>query len=120
MSSPHLSDIPPLSRNDDHTDIKVYKRRFLVCIAFGINSIMNQMLWITFAPIQSKAAEYYNVSQNAINIYSLVFMICYVPGTIICANMFKSFGLENLSVLLLSSINRCSIALFRHIINYQQ
>ena len=94
MSSPKVSDNPPQLVRPDDKDIKVYKRRFLVCIAFGINSIINQMLWITFAPIQSKASEYYGVSQNAINIYSLIFMICYVPGTIFCATMFKSLGLR--------------------------
>ena len=90
-----LSDVPPLvSVGHNSDDIKLYKRRYLVCIAFGLNSIMNQVIWITFAPIQSRAADFYNVTQNEINIYSLVFMICYIPGSLLCANMFKSFGLR--------------------------
>eukprot|EP01083_Nonionella_stella_P013459 37880_1 len=75
-------------------ELKTYKRRYLVCFAFAFNSIVNAMIWITFAPIQSKSATFFDVSQGAINLYSMTFMICYVPGSIVCALMFKKYYLR--------------------------
>ena len=37
-------------------EIKTYKIRYLVCIAFGVNSLLNAIMWISFAPVQSRAA----------------------------------------------------------------
>lgn len=76
-------------------------------------SIANAMMWISFAPIQSRASElrilyilltlhihslyisrYFNVSQSQIDFFSLSFMIAYVPGSIICGLMFKKWYLR--------------------------
>eukprot|EP01084_Bolivina_argentea_P109090 194979_1 len=75
-------------------ELKTYKRRYLVCIIFAFNSIANAMVWITFAPIQTTAAEYFNVSQSAVNLFSMSFMIAYVPGSLMCAWMFNKYYLR--------------------------
>ena len=43
------------------------------------------MLWITFAPIASSSAIYYNVGDFAINSLSTVFMFVFLPGAPVAA-----------------------------------
>eukprot|EP01083_Nonionella_stella_P047867 128137_1 len=74
--------------------VRVYKRRFIVCMAFALNSMANGMIWVTFAPIQASASEYFEQSKALINLFSLIFMISYVPGSILCTYMFKKYGLR--------------------------
>ena len=57
---------------------KVYRYRWIVLLAFMLVVIMNQLLWITYAPITSNAAQYYHVSDLAIGILSMSFMIVYI------------------------------------------
>merc|ERR1719203_2256991 len=77
-----------------HQPLRTYKRRYLVCFTFAFNSIANAMIWISFAPIQIPASQYFGVSQNAIDFFSLSFMIAYVPGSLLCAVMFKRYYLR--------------------------
>ena len=50
---------PPLKRGDgDSTQHRVYPIRFIVCIVIGMNNIFNAMIWITFAPVQARTAEF--------------------------------------------------------------
>jgi hypothetical protein len=44
------------------TTYKVYRYRWIVLLAFMLVVIMNQLLWITYAPITSASASYYQVS----------------------------------------------------------
>ena len=57
---------------------KVYRYRWIVLLAFMMVIIMNQLLWITYAPVTSNAAQYYQVSDLAIGILSMSFMIVYI------------------------------------------
>ena len=60
------------------TSFKVYGYRWIVLLAFMGVVAINQLLWITFASITSKATEYYGVSDLSIGLLSMSFMIVFI------------------------------------------
>ena len=57
---------------------KAYGYRWMVLLAFVIIAVMTQVLWITFAPITSAAAQFYNTSDLMIGLLSVSFMIVFI------------------------------------------
>jgi cyanate permease len=57
---------------------KVYPYRWAILLTFMFVTAVNQMLWITFAPITGSAAGYYGVSDLNIGLLSMSFMIVYL------------------------------------------
>jgi MFS family permease len=57
---------------------KVYGYRWLVLLAFSLIALMTQVLWITFAPITSAAAHFYQKSDLMIGLLSMSFMVVYI------------------------------------------
>ena len=57
---------------------KVYGYRWIVLLAFGLIALMTQVLWITFAPITSEAARFYQKPDLMIGLLSMSFMIVYI------------------------------------------
>jgi sugar phosphate permease len=55
---------------------------------------VNQMLWITFAPITSDAVSYYGVSDIWIGILSMCFMIVYVVVSIPASWIIDKYGIR--------------------------
>ena len=58
---------------------RVYGYRWVVLSVFMLVNVTIQMLWISYAPITSLAAEYYGVSELAIGVLSMSFMIAFIP-----------------------------------------
>jgi len=58
---------------------RVYGYRWVVLAVFMLVNVTIQMLWISYAPITSLAAEYYGVSDLAIGILAMSFMIAFIP-----------------------------------------
>ena len=54
----------------EQTRLNVYPYRWVVLLAFMSIIVVNQLLWITFAPITSTAVEYYRVSELSIGLLS--------------------------------------------------
>ena len=63
----------------DGAAYRVYGYRWVVLAVFMLVNVTIQMLWISYAPITSLAAEYYGVSELAIGILSMSFMIVFIP-----------------------------------------
>jgi MFS family permease len=57
---------------------KAYGYRWVVLLAFGLIACLNQVLWITFAPITSAAASFYHTSDLMIGLLSMSFMIVFI------------------------------------------
>lgn len=76
------------------SDYKVYGYRWVVLILFGLVTLINQVIWITFAAITPKAMVFYDQPKNAIFWLSLVFMIVYLPMNIPAALALDKFGLK--------------------------
>jgi FLVCR family MFS transporter 7 len=68
--------------------------RWLMIFLYALQTIMNAVLWITFAPVTSAAATYFSTSTTVINMLSLMFMIVYLPGSIFAAWIFNRYGLR--------------------------
>jgi MFS family permease len=62
----------------DQEKPKVYGYRWLVLLAFVLIALMTQVLWITFAPITSAAAQFYGKSDLMIGLLSMSFMVIYI------------------------------------------
>jgi predicted MFS family arabinose efflux permease len=59
-------------------DAQVLRTRWSVLAAFVVVTSANQMLWLTYAPLTTKAAEHYDVSEGTIGGLSAVFPLRYV------------------------------------------
>lgn len=76
------------------SDYKVYGYRWIVLLLFGLVTLINQIIWITFAAIVPSATSFYSQSTNAIFMLSLVFMLVYIPMNIPAALAIDKFGLK--------------------------
>lgn len=62
----------------EQTPFRAYGYRWIVLAAFAVIAVMNQLLWITFAPITSAAAAFYHTSDLMIGLLSMVFMVVFI------------------------------------------
>ena len=76
------------------TDFKVYSARWLMLIVYMFMVAVNQLLWITFAPITGDATKYYGVSDLKIGILSMCFMIVYIVVSIPASWIIDKFGIR--------------------------
>ena len=78
----------------EQTGFKVYGYRWIVLLAFMSVVAINQLLWITFAPITSSAARYYGVSDLSIGLLSMSFMIVYIVVSIPASWAIDTYGIR--------------------------
>jgi len=73
---------------------KVYRFRWTILSIYMFLIAVNQMLWITFAPITSDATKYYGVSDIWIGILSMCFMIVFVVVSIPASWIIDKYGIR--------------------------
>lgn len=78
----------------EQTEFKIYGYRWVVLVAFMLVVLVNQLLWITFAPITGSAAAYYGVSDLSIGLLSMSFMIVYIVISIPASWMIDTYGIR--------------------------
>ena len=71
---------------------KVYGYRWIVLLAFMLVTAVNQLLWITFAPITADSAAFYGVDELSIGLLSMSFMIVYVFVSIPASWLIDTYG----------------------------
>jgi FLVCR family MFS transporter 7 len=71
-----------------------YPIRWVVLLFYGLLTIANAILWITFATIADISATYFSVDSTRINMLSIVYMITYPPGYILATWIFDKYGLR--------------------------
>jgi len=76
------------------TVYKVYKYRWIMLSVYMFIVIVNQLLWITFAPITSDAVHYYGVSDIQIGILSMCFMIVFIIVSIPASWVIDTYGIK--------------------------
>jgi MFS family permease len=70
--------------NGEKRQYVVYGYRWIVLMVFVLSGIANAMVLLTWAPITDKAQTYWNsINITWVNLLSVIFQICYVPGTMI-------------------------------------
>ena len=75
-------------------NFKVYKYRWIVLSVYMFIVAVNQLLWITFAPITTDATKYYNVTDLQIGILSMCFMIVYIVVSIPASWVIDTYGIR--------------------------
>jgi cyanate permease len=78
----------------NNVEFKVYSYRWVMLVVYMLATAVNQMMWITFAPITSDAAQYYGVSDLKIGILSMSFMIVYLVVSIPASWIIDTYGIR--------------------------
>lgn len=78
----------------EQIDFKIYGYRWVVLVAFMFVISINQLLWITFAPITSSAVTFYGVSDLSIGLLSMCFMIVYIVVSIPASWVIDKYGIK--------------------------
>jgi MFS family permease len=73
---------------------KVYGYRWIMLSVYMLMVAVNQMLWITFAPITAEAASQYHVTDLQIGMLSMCFMIVYIIVSIPASWIIDTFGIR--------------------------
>ncbi len=76
------------------TDTVSNAYRWVVMISFMAVVAINQLLWITYAPVTSDAAVYYQVDTLSIGLLSMSFMIVYILVSIPASWVIDRFGIR--------------------------
>lgn len=76
------------------TEFRVYGYRWVMLSVYMLVIAVNQLMWITFAPITSDAASYYSVSDLKIGILSMCFMIVYLVVSIPASWIIDTYGIR--------------------------
>jgi cyanate permease len=77
-----------------HSKFTVYSSRWVILVVYMLMVAVNQLLWITFAPITSDATKYYAVSDLQIGILSMCFMIVYIVVSIPASWIIDKYGIR--------------------------
>jgi cyanate permease len=77
-----------------HSDFKVYSIRWVMLTVYMLMVAVNQLLWITFAPITGNATNYYGVSDLKIGILSMCFMIVYIVVSVPASWIIDKYGIR--------------------------
>ena len=77
-----------------NTDFKVYGYRWVMLSVYMLIIAVNQLLWITFAPITGDAVRFFGVSDLQIGILSMCFMIVYLVISIPASWIIDTYGIR--------------------------
>ncbi|MCX6282289.1 MAG: MFS transporter [Bacteroidetes bacterium] len=75
-------------------DFLIYRYRWVMLVLFMCVVAVNQLLWITFAPITGSAAKFYMVSDLWIGLLSMVFMVVYIIVSIPASWVIDTYGIR--------------------------
>jgi len=75
-------------------DYKTYPYRWVVLTVFMAVILVNQLAWITFAPVTGAAASYYGVSDLSIGLLSLSFMLVFIFMSIPASWVIDTYGFQ--------------------------
>ena len=76
------------------TEFRVYGYRWVMLSVYMLAIIINQVMWITFAPITIDATSFYGVSDLKIGILSMSFMIVYLVVSIPASWIIDTYGIR--------------------------
>lgn len=75
-------------------EYRLYPYRWVVLAVFMLINLTIQVLWIAYAPITGPSAEYYGVTDLQIGMFSMVFMIAFIPLSIPVSWLIDTYGFK--------------------------
>ncbi|HEX8991979.1 MAG TPA: MFS transporter [Anaerolineales bacterium] len=75
-------------------EYKIYGYRWVVLLSFMGVIAVNQLLWITFAAVTEQAMQFYQVSDLAIGLLSLSFLVVYILISFPASWMIDTYGIR--------------------------
>lgn len=78
----------------EETEFRVYGYRWIMLAVYMLAIAINQIMWITFAPITIDATQFYGVSDLKIGILSMSFMIVYLIVSIPASWIIDTYGIR--------------------------
>ncbi|XP_006822711.1 solute carrier family 49 member A3-like [Saccoglossus kowalevskii] len=85
-------------------EFKLYKRRWFVLLLVTLHATSAQMIWLSFSPVATEAAEVYSVNPSSINLFSLIYLILSIPMGFVATWLLDTFSIR-LSLILASWLN---------------
>ena len=79
---------------NEPTVVRASGYRWVMLAAFMLAIAVNQLLWISFAPITGEAAAFYGVDDLAIGLLSLVFMVVFIVVSIPASWVIDTYGIR--------------------------
>jgi MFS family permease len=74
--------------------VKSSPYRWVILVIYMLVVSINQLMWITFAPVTGIAATFYHVSDLSIGLLSMVFMIVYILVSIPASAIIDIYGIR--------------------------
>jgi MFS family permease len=71
---------------------QLYSYRWVILAVFMFINVTIQILWITYAPITSLAADFYHVSELKIGLLAMTFMLAFIPLSIPVSWAIDTYG----------------------------
>ncbi|XP_071823092.1 choline/ethanolamine transporter flvcr2a-like isoform X2 [Apostichopus japonicus] len=68
-----------LANAEDEQRVRVYKRRWIMLGLFCVVSMSNAIQWIQYSVISNVVKDFYGVSQLAVDWFSMIYMLAYIP-----------------------------------------
>lgn len=69
--------------------IETDPRRWFMLLLYCVQTLLNQAIWLTFAPIAFETGAYYHATNNWVNSLSMVFMVLYPFGMLLSARQLQ-------------------------------
>ena len=85
---------PGVKEMTEPSAVRASGYRFVMLVVFMLAIAINQLLWISFAPITGEAAAFYGVSDLAIGLLSLVFMVVFIVVSIPASWVIYTYGIR--------------------------
>jgi len=82
----------------------LYKRRWYMLAVVVMFNISNAMIWLTFAPVANYSASFFHVSETAVNYFSMVYFIVFLPCCVLSWWVIENMGFR-FAVICGTSIN---------------
>lgn len=86
--------LPTGEDSGDHVEYRSYGSRWGILMMYSFSTFLNAVFWFSFAPISTAAEHYFGVSSTAINLFSVIFMVTYIPASILALWMADRFSLR--------------------------
>jgi cyanate permease len=73
---------------------RVYGYRWVMLLVFMLIVLVNQMMWITFAPVTGEAVGHFGVSELEIGLLSMSFMVVFILVSFPASWVIDTFGIR--------------------------